>query len=294
MRKEKNVTSSVVGRPDGAVLSMLERRLADETETDPLFQPDMTGEAKVFIVGAGPGDPELITLKGARLLSRADLVVYAGSLVNEDILGHCKSGCRVLDSASMTLEEQVEEMVRAADDGKVVVRLHTGDPSLYGAIAEQIARLRARDVSCEIVPGVSSLQGAASRLGIEYTVPGGTQTLICTRVSGRTPVPETESVEKLAAHGTTLVLFLSSDRVEDLVASCIKAGRSPQTPAAWIYRATWPDEKRAVTTLDRLAASMKEARITKHALIVIGECLNPDDDARSLLYHPGFSHGSRG
>ncbi len=292
MEKEKDVTASVIGRPDGAVFSMLGQP-AGGTETEALFQPGRIAPAKVYIVGAGPGDPELITLKGARLLSRADLVIYAGSLVNEEILGHCKARCRVLDSASMTLEEQVDAMAGAADDGKLVVRLHTGDPSLYGAIAEQIARLNGRDVVCEIVPGVSSLQGAASRLGIEYTVPGGTQTLICTRVSGRTPVPEAESVEKLAAHGSTLVLFLSSDRVEEVVSGCIRAGRPPETPAAWIYRATWPDEKRAVTTLGELAASMKAAAVTKHALIVIGECLNPGD-ARSLLYHPDFSHGERG
>jgi len=250
-------------------------------------------KAVVFIVGAGPGDPELITLKGIRLLERAALVVYAGSLVNEAILGRCPDGCVLLDSAPMTLEEQVDALADAALGGKLVVRLHTGDPSLYGAIAEQILRLRARGVRCEIVPGVSSLQGAAARLGIEYTVPGGTQTLICTRVSGRTPVPEAESLDKLASHGATIALFLSSDRVEYAVERCLEAGRTPDTPAAWIYRATWPDERSAVTTLGGLAASMREAGIEKHALIVIGECLAPGEASRSLLYHPDFSHGAR-
>lgn len=285
----------VLGRLDSALFTV-PARCEDKSETKPDFAPKPAGAAnaaKLYIVGAGPGDPELITLKGMRLLERAQLVVYAGSLVNGEILGHCRAGCRVLDSASMTLEEQVDAMAEAALGGKLVVRLHTGDPSLYGAIAEQISRLRARGVPCEIVPGVSSLQGAASRLGIEYTVPGGTQTLICTRVSGRTPVPEAEGLEKLAAHGATIVLFLSSDRVEEAAASCLKAGRTPETPAAWICRATWPDEKRAVTTLGNLAASMKAAGITKHALIIIGECLDPDGSARSLLYHPGFSHGER-
>lgn len=290
--RETRASSSVLGRPDGAVFAMLTRQ-EDKPETKPNFAPGTTGEAKIYIVGAGPGDPELLTIKGMRLLERAQLVIYAGSLVNGDILGYCRKGCRVLDSASMTLEEQVDEMAEAARAGKLVVRLHTGDPSLYGAIAEQISRLRGRGAQCEIIPGVSSLQGAAARLGIEYTIPGGTQTLICTRVGGRTPVPEAESLEKLASHGATIVLFLSSDRVGDAVESCVKAGCAPETPAAWIYRATWPDEKRAVTTLGNLAASMQASGITKHALIVIGECLDPDGSARSLLYHPGFSHGER-
>lgn len=249
---------------------------------------------KVHIVGAGPGDPELITVKGARLLASADLVVYAGSLVCEEILKHCREGCTLRDSAGMTLEEQVEEMEGAVLAGKAVVRLHTGDPSLYGAIGEQMRLLERKGIACEIVPGVSSLQGAAARLGIEYTVPGGTQTLICTRMSGRTPVPERESVECLASHGSTMVLFLSADRVGDFVDACLRAGRSPDTPAAWIYRATWRDERSAVTTLAGLRASLAESGVTKHALIVLGDCLDADVSARSMLYHPGFSHGARG
>lgn len=291
---QRAAPGGAVGGPDETALLEPERLPGIGAETNPFPTAGALRVPKVFIVGAGPGDPELITLKGARLLERADLVVYAGSLVNDEILGRCKQGCRVLDSAVMTLEEQIGEMTRAADAGKLVVRLHTGDPSLYGAIGEQLARLRANSVSCEIVPGVSSLQGAASRLGIEYTVPGGTQTLICTRVWGRTPVPEAESIEKLAAHGATLALFLSSARVEEVVAGCLRAGRSPETPAAWIYRATWPDEQSAVTTLGGLAESMKSSGIEKHALIVIGDCLNPDGFSRSLLYHPDFSHGRRG
>lgn len=249
---------------------------------------------KIYIVGAGPGDPELITLKGARLLGGADLVVYAGSLVNCAVLKHCSPSCRLFDSASMTLEEQVETMAEAVMKGESVVRLHTGDPSLYGAISEQMRLLAESGIECEIVPGVSSLQGAAARLGIEYTVPGGTQTLICSRISGRTPVPEEESLDRLAAFGSTVVLFLSADRAEDVVTSCLKAGRTPDTPAAWIYRATWDDEQKCVTTLEDLPASLERAGITKHALIVIGDCLAPDRSARSLLYHPDFSHGARG
>lgn len=253
----------------------------------------MTQEKKVFIVGAGPGDPELITVKGARLLEEADVVVYAGSLVNRAILDRCAERCEIHDSGGMTLEQQIDVMVAAVAAGKRVVRLHTGDPSLYGAISEQIDRLRQRGVACEIVPGVSSLQGAAARLGIEYTVPGGTQTLICTRAPGRTPVPERERAAALAAHGTTLVFFLSAGLVEDLVRECVAAGRTPDTPAAWIYRATWEDERSCVTTLAELPRSLAEAGIDKHALIVIGECLDRDVAARSLLYHPDFSHGAR-
>lgn len=252
------------------------------------------GGPVIYIVGAGPGDPELITVRGVRLLERASLVVYAGSLVNPELLAYCRPECRVLDSASMTLEEIVGEMARDALAGRVVVRLHTGDPSLYGAIAEQISRLADIGVCCSIVPGVSSLQGAASRLGMEYTIPGGTQTLICTRVSGRTPVPDAESVERLASHGSTLVFFLSSEMVDEVAASCLRAGRPPDTPAAWICRATWPDERSEVTTLAGLAGSMRAAGIDKHALIIVGECLKPERSARSLLYHPDFSHGFRG
>jgi precorrin-4/cobalt-precorrin-4 C11-methyltransferase len=248
---------------------------------------------KVYIVGAGPGDPELLTVKGAKLLERADFVMYAGSLVNVEILSMTGKSCELVDSSSLTLEEQTSAMTASAIRGGVTVRLHTGDPSLYGAISEQIAALREKNVECEIVPGVSSLQGAAARLGVEYTVPGGSQTLICTRMAGRTPVPDAESLENLASHGTTVVVFLSADRAQDVADACMRAGRSPDSPAAWIYRATWPDERMSVTTLEKLPSSLAEAGITKHALIVIGDCLGRDSSSRSLLYDPGFSHGAR-
>ncbi|MDR3254976.1 MAG: precorrin-4 C(11)-methyltransferase [Synergistaceae bacterium] len=249
-------------------------------------------DKKVFIVGAGPGDPELITLKGARLLASADFVLYAGSLVNAEILRGAREGCILLDSSGMTLEEQVDAMSEAVLKG-IVVRMHTGDPSLYGAISEQIFALRSRGIECEIIPGVSSLQGAAARLGVEYTVPGGSQTLICTRMSGRTQVPAAESMESLASHGSTLAVFLSADRAGAVAQECIKAGRSPESPAAWVYRATWPDEMSAVTTLDGLARSLAEAGVTRHALIVIGDCLDRETSSRSLLYDPSFSHRAR-
>jgi precorrin-4/cobalt-precorrin-4 C11-methyltransferase len=245
----------------------------------------------VFIVGAGPGDPELLTLKGARLLESADVVLYAGSLVNERILERCRAGCLKVNSAGMALEDQVSLMTRESREGRAVVRLHTGDPCLYGAISEQISRLRENGIGCEIVPGVSSFQGAAARLGLEYTVPGGTQTLICTRLVGRTPVPPEEDLGRLAAHGASLVLFLSAGMAGEAACKCASAGMPPDTPAAWIYRATWDDEQSCVTTLEELPSSMEKAGIKNHALIIIGQCLNRDQGARSLLYTGGFKEG---
>jgi precorrin-4/cobalt-precorrin-4 C11-methyltransferase len=245
----------------------------------------------VFIVGAGPGDPELITLKGARLLESADLVLYAGSLVNERILERCRADCRKVNSMDMALEDQVSLMTDAVREGRAVVRLHTGDPCLYGAIAEQISRLSENGIGCEIVPGVSSFQGAAARLGLEYTIPGGTQTLICTRLEGRTPVPASEDLDRLASHGASLVLFLSAGMAGEAARKCVSAGMPADTPAAWMYRATWDDERSHVTTLRELPRSMENAGIENHALIIIGECLNRDPGARSLLYTGGFEGG---
>jgi precorrin-4/cobalt-precorrin-4 C11-methyltransferase len=251
----------------------------------------MSSRWKVFIVGAGPGDPELLTLRGARLLGEADLVLYAGSLVNERILDRCKAGCEKINSIDVDLDEQAGIMTKAARAGRMVVRLHTGDPCLYGAISEQIARLGENGVECEIIPGVSSFQGAAARLGIEYTIPGGTQTLICTRITGRTKVPESEEMSGLAAHGASLVVFLSAGMAEAVAGKCREAGMPGDTPAAWIYRATWDDERSCLTTLDDLPRSMREAGISNHALIIIGECLKRDPASRSLLYTHGFEGG---
>ena len=246
----------------------------------------------VHIVGAGPGDPELLTLKGRRLLEEADLVLYAGSLVIPRILACCGPEARKVDSAPLSLEAQVDLLAEAALEGLRVVRLHTGDPSLYGAIGEQIRPLRERGVEVRLVPGVSSLQAAAAALGVEYTVPGGTQTLVCTRAPGRTPVPEAESLRVLAATGATLAVFLSAEHAPAVVASCLEAGLAPDTPAAWVYRASWPDQRVGRTTLEHLASSLEEAGIRRHALLVIGRCLDPGD-VRSLLYHPSFAHGHR-
>ncbi|MDR3076744.1 MAG: precorrin-4 C(11)-methyltransferase [Synergistaceae bacterium] len=251
----------------------------------------MNIRGKVYIVGAGPGDPELLTLKGARLLGKADFVMYAGSLVNEKILEICPDGCEMINSVSLDLDEQVRLMTGAVREGRSVVRLHTGDPCLYGAISEQMERLGKNGIECEIVPGVSSFQGAAARLGIEYTIPGGTQTLICTRMAGRTPVPDEEDLSALASHRASLVVFLSSGMTEAVVEKCVAAGVPKDTPAAWIYRATWEDERSCLTTLGDLPRSIGEAGISRHALIIIGECLRRDPGLRSLLYTHGFEGG---
>jgi len=242
----------------------------------------------VWIVGAGPGDPELITLKGLRLLSEADLVVYAGSLINPEILRHCKEDAQVLDSSKMTLEEQVRVMADRAGKGLKVVRLHTGDPSLYGAIGEQIRALEALGVQCRIVPGVSSLQGAAAALGIEYTVPGVTQTLVCTRLPGRTPVPPKEDLRVYASTGATLALFLSSNMGDEAAKLCMEGGLSPDTPAAWVYRATWPDQRVGRARLGELGQRMKAEHVSHQALIIVGRCL--EESRSSLLYDPAFTH----
>ena len=242
-------------------------------------------DGKIYIVGAGPGDPELLTLKAKKLLESADFVMYAGSLVNERILDICPAGCEKVNSMDLDLDAQVAMMTDAVRRGLSVIRLHTGDPCLYGAISEQIERLGENGIECGIIPGVSSFQAAAARFGIEYTIPGGTQTLICTRVAGRTPVPEAEDLSALASHGASLVIFLSSGIAGDVVDKCISAGIPADTPAAWIYRATWEDERSCFTTLKELPRSMMEAGITKHALIIIGECLRRDSGLRSILYN---------
>lgn len=246
----------------------------------------------VNFVGAGPGAPDLITVRGSELLKTADLVVYAGSLVNPEILGICRDDCTIMDSAFMSLEEQVSAMAASAETGSSVVRLHTGDPSLYGAVAEQKRLLEERGIEVRFVPGVSSLQATAAALGIQYTVPGETQTLICTRKGGRTPVPERESLDKLAAHGSTRVLFLTAGQVKEATDELIKGGLDPKTPAACVYRASWDDEIILRSDLSGLAEAMRERGIDHQALIVIGKCLDPGE-ASSLLYDSGFSHRFR-
>lgn len=246
----------------------------------------------VHFVGAGPGAPDLITLRGKTLLETADLVIYAGSLVNPEILLWCRDNAVIMDSASMDLAEQVEAMERSFKEGLSVVRLHTGDPSLYGAVAEQKRSLEDRGIPVVFVPGVSSLQASAAALGIQYTIPGGTQTLICTRRAGRTPVPQSESLEKLASHGATMVMFLSSDQAQEVAKDLINGGIAPETPAACVYRASWDDQIVVRSTLSELPGAMRERSIDRQALIIVGQCIDPGTSA-SLLYDRTFSHGFR-
>jgi precorrin-4/cobalt-precorrin-4 C11-methyltransferase len=242
----------------------------------------------VRFVGAGPGDAKLITVRGAELLREADCVVYAGSLVPAALLTHCRADAERIDSASMTLEQIVPLLIERAAAGRNVVRLHSGDPSIYGAIGEQIAALAAAGVGYEIVPGVSSFQAAAAALGAELTVPGGPQTVILSRVGTNTDVPDSESLRSLAAHRASLCLFLSVARAEDIQAELL-AHYPPETPAAAVYRVTWPDEEILRCRLDELAATVKRLDKRRTVLLLIGAGLAPPTD-RSKLYDPAHGH----
>ena len=246
----------------------------------------------IYFVGAGPGDKELLTLKGARLLAQADCVIYAGSLVNPELLEFATKNCKIYDSASMTLEEIVMVMRECSQRSENVVRLHTGDPSLYGAIREQIDLLIQDDIPYQVVPGVSSFSAAAATLGAEYTVPGVSQTLILTRMEGRTPVPPKENIVELAKIQASMAVFLSADKLTELSARLIEGGYTPDTPAAIVYKVSWSDETVAKTTLKNLAQEGERIGVTKTALILAGNFLG-DSGERSMLYHPDFSHGYR-
>ena len=246
----------------------------------------------VHFIGAGPGAPDLITLRGARLLAEADVIIYAGSLVNPALLEGRKEGCAVYDSASMTLEEVLSVMEQAEGEGKTTVRLHTGDPSLYGAIREQMDQLDRLGVSYDVTPGVSSFSGAAAALNAEYTLPDVSQSVIITRMAGRTPVPEGEALAKMASHGCTMVLFLSTGLLEDVEKELMKGGYSPDTPAAIVYKATWPDQKVYRCTVSTLAQTARDNHVTKTALITVGGFLGTEYE-RSKLYDPTFTHGCR-
>lgn len=243
----------------------------------------------VHFVGAGPGAPDLITRRGAALLADADCIIYAGSLVNPALLGLAKPGCAIYNSAEMTLE-QVLDTIRATEQaGGTTVRLHTGDPCLYGAIREQMDTLDADGIPYDDTPGVSSFCGAAAALCAEYTLPNVSQTVIITRMEGRTPVPEAEQLAKLAAHGATMVIFLSIGLVDKVQQALLSSGgyRS-DTPAAVVYKATWPEQKVVRCTVSTLAEETRKNGITKTALIVVGDFLGQDYD-RSKLYDPAFT-----
>ncbi|NYB75046.1 precorrin-4 C(11)-methyltransferase [Sedimentibacter hydroxybenzoicus DSM 7310] len=246
----------------------------------------------VHFVGAGPGATDLITMRGHKYLSEADVIIYAGSLVNKELLSYAKEGAEIYNSAHMTLEEVVDVIQKAEKENKDTVRLHTGDPSIYGAIREQIDLLKALDIRYDVVPGVSSFFGAAASLSAEYTLPNVSQSVIITRMEGRTPVPERESIRSFAAHKSTMVLFLSSGLTEELSKELIAGGYEKETPVAVVYKATWPDEKIFRCTVQSLPQTMKDNNITKTALILVGNFLG-DDYERSELYNPKFSHEFR-
>lgn len=241
----------------------------------------------VHFVGAGSGAADLITLRGKRLLETADVVIYAGSLVNPELLEYTRSDCEIYNSAFMTLDEVIKVMEQTENNGKTVIRLHTGDPSVYGAIREQMDRLDSLGIAYDVCPGVSSFCGAAAALKAEYTLPDVSQTVILTRMSGRTPVPERESIESLASHNATMVIFLSTGMLDELSERLIKGGYTADTPAAIVYKATWKDEKVFRCTVGTLAQTAKQNNITKTALITVGYFLG---DIRSLskLYSADF------
>ena len=242
----------------------------------------------VHFVGAGSGAVDLITVRGARLLSEADVVIYAGSLVNPALLSYTKEGCEIHDSAKMTLEQVIAVIRQAEAVGKTTVRLHTGDSSIYGAVREQFDELLKLGIEYDVCPGVSSFCGAAAALKTEYTLPDVSQTVIITRTAGRTPVPERESIRALAAHQSTMVLFLSTSLTEKLQADLLAGGYPDTTPVAVVYKATWPEEKIFRCTVETLPQTVTETGLTKTSLIVVGNCMG-DQYLRSLLYHPGFT-----
>lgn len=252
---------------------------------------------KIYIVGAGPGDPDLITVKGLHILQTADVVMYTDSLVSEDLIAKARPDAEVIRTAGMHLEEMVAVMVDRVNAGKVVARMHTGDPAMYGAIMEQVALLKKEGIGYEVIPGVSSVFASAAAIGAELTIPDLTQTLILTRAEGRTPVPEFEKLRDLASHHCTIALFLSATLTKKIVKELQSAGWADDTPVAVIQRASWPDQKIVRTTLIELDEAMRVNGIRKHAMILAGWALDPTihdkDQYRSKLYDATFTHGFR-
>ena len=249
--------------------------------------------SKVVFIGAGPGDPELITLKGKRFLEQADVIIYAGSLLNPEILKYGKPGAELHDSAAMHRDEVFKVMVNSVREGKLVARVHDGDPSFFGAIQEQMDYLSNQGIEYVNIPGVSCLQGSAASLQRELTLPNISQTVIVTRPKGRTPVPESESIRELARHQTTMVVFLGTPQIATVVDELQKGGYPKDTPAAVVYKATWPEQKIVRGTLGDIVEKAKAAEITETALIFVGRVLNPEGYDFSKLYDPAFTTGFR-
>lgn len=243
----------------------------------------------VSFVGAGPGAVDLITVRGKNLLEKADVVIYAGSLVNKELLSYAREDCQIYNSATMTLDEVMEVIIAADKEGKQVVRLHTGEPSIYGAIREQMDILDELSIPYESCPGVSACFGAAASLDLEYTLPNISQSLIITRMEGKTKVPEKESIESFAAHNASMAIYLSTGMLEELSKRLVAGGYREDTPAALIYKATWPEEKKFVCTVKDIAKVAKENNITKTALVLVGDVIGKKNYEKSRLYAPDFS-----
>ncbi len=243
----------------------------------------------VYFVGAGTGAEDLITVRGMRLLEQADVIIYAGSLVNPKLLEYAGKNCEIYNSARMTLEEVIDRMTEAEKAGKKTVRLHTGEPSIYGAVREQMDALEERGISYESCPGVSACFGAAAALNLEFTLPGVSQSLIITRMEGRTAVPKKENIESFAAHQTSMAIYLSTGMLEELSRRLIAGGYSKDTPAALCYKVTWPEEENYLCTVGTLAETARVHNIKKTALVLVGEVISHSHYEKSRLYAPDFS-----
>ncbi len=245
----------------------------------------------ISFIGAGPGDPDLITVKGRKLIENADVIIYAGSLVNPEVLSGAKESAKIYNSASMTLEEVIDVMKDGEEKGLKVVRVHTGDPAIYGAHREQMDNLDKLGIKYEVIPGVSSFLATAAVLKKEYTLPGVSQTVIITRMEGRTPMPSKESIASLSKHHSTMIIFLSIGMMDEVV-EALKEGYEPTTPVAVVYKATWEDQKIVIGKLDDIADKVREAGIKKTALTVVGDFLG-DEYELSKLYDKTFTHEFR-
>lgn len=247
----------------------------------------------IYFVGAGCGAADLITVRGMNLLKEADVIVYAGSLVNPQLLDYASDGCQIYNSATMTLDEVMDVLVKATEEGKNVVRLHTGEPSIYGAVQEQMHVLDEKGLSYESCPGVSACFGAAASLNLEYTLPEISQSLIITRMEGRTPVPKKESIESFAAHGASMAIYLSSGMMDELSKRLIEGGYSKDTPVAIVYKASWPDEKKFICTVGTLAETADANGIKNLAVVLVGDVISKSGYALSKLYSADFETGFR-
>ena len=243
----------------------------------------------VYFVGAGTGAADLITVRGAKLLSQADVIIYAGSLVNPELLNYAKKECEIHNSARLTLDEVIAIVKDSEEKGKMTVRLHTGDPSIYGAVREQMDELDRLGIEYESCPGVSACFGAAATLNLEYTLPEISQSLIITRMEGKTKVPPKESIESFAAHQASMAIYLSTGMLEELSQRLIQGGYSKDTPAALVYKATWPEEQAYICTVETLKKTAEEHGITKTALVLVGDVITHQKYKKSRLYAPDFS-----